>query len=93
MIRAFFNRIARFLARRTVTRQLFYINGKKVTEAEWYINGGLEAEEHLAEAEEIVKEFNKKYPASGVSEAETELKRSLAEMKKEFRDWKEFRKL
>jgi hypothetical protein len=48
-------------------KRLFYLNGKRVTEAEWYANGGLEAEEDLA--------------------------RSLAEMKKEFGDWKEFRRL
>jgi hypothetical protein len=65
MIRPFLNWIAKFFARRTTEKRLFYIDKKQVTEAEWYANGGLEAEE--------------------------DLERSLAEMKKEFQDWKEFR--
>jgi hypothetical protein len=43
-------------------RTVYYLNGKEVEEAEWYANGGLEAEEALDEANKMIDEINKKYP-------------------------------
>jgi hypothetical protein len=58
MLRIWFNRIGKFFARRMTLTRCYYINGREVTEAEWYANGGLEAEEEL---EKMVAEMDKRF--------------------------------
>jgi hypothetical protein len=38
----------------------YYLDGKPVSEAEWYANGGLEVEEELKEIEEFFKGVKKR---------------------------------
>jgi hypothetical protein len=37
----------------------YTINGKEVTEAEWYANGGKEAEESLEQIEKMLRDLKK----------------------------------
>jgi len=49
-----------FPLRRSYTMTTRYkINGKEVTEAEWYANGGHEVERRLARVEKEFEEFDK----------------------------------
>jgi hypothetical protein len=48
MLRILFYRIGKFFARRvTRAEKRYFINDREVTEAEWIVNGGLDAEEEL----------------------------------------------
>jgi hypothetical protein len=47
---AFLNIILNLFRPLTTVSRRYSINGKEVSEAEWYVNGGLEAEEALDEA-------------------------------------------
>jgi hypothetical protein len=51
MLKILLYRIGKFLARRvTRAEKRYFLNGREISEAEWIINGGLEAEEELDRA-------------------------------------------
>jgi hypothetical protein len=59
------NRLTRFLSlfrRRVQSRRRYFLNGKEISEAEWCINGGLDAERELAEAMEEMDRIFKRPP-------------------------------
>jgi hypothetical protein len=54
MLRKLFYRIGKFFARRITLTRRYYFNGREISEAEWYANGGLEAEEELERARQLL---------------------------------------
>ena len=49
-------RFARWLLGLDRPTRYYFVNGKEVSQAQWYINGGLEVEEDLDEA---IRELNR----------------------------------